>query len=133
MSKLQIVAGSFAVLMGLVLAPGCAPESPEYEGDDETAQQDDAVKGGRPAKPKKKCQDPDRTYVANSPEECAVVRFFCEEGEPFFDDCGCGCTTAVTTPCGASTCASGEFCCNESCGICAPEGGVCTQQFCGDG
>ena len=47
----------------------------------------------RPAKsPKKeKCQDPDREYVANSPEECAVVRFFCAEGTAFFNDCGCGC------------------------------------------
>ena len=32
--------------------------------------------------------------------------------------------------CGGNTCASGEYCCNESCGICAPEGGVCTQQVC---
>ena len=33
--------------------------------------------------------------------------------------------------CGDNTCADGEFCCNESCGICAPIGGACTQQFCG--
>jgi hypothetical protein len=35
------------------------------------------------------------------------------------------------TPCGDNVCGSGEFCCNESCGICVPEDGVCTQEFCG--
>lgn len=33
--------------------------------------------------------------------------------------------------CGHDICAVGEFCCNESCGICAPIGSVCTQQICG--
>lgn len=37
-------------------------------------------------------QGPKYTYVANSPEECAVIRFTCPEGSaPFFNDCGCGC------------------------------------------
>ena len=35
-----------------------------------------------------------------------------------------------TLPCGPSLCIKGEYCCNESCGICAPEGGFCTQQIC---
>jgi hypothetical protein len=34
------------------------------------------------------------------------------------------------TKCGDNVCAKDEFCCNESCGICAPEGGFCTQQLC---
>jgi hypothetical protein len=33
--------------------------------------------------------------------------------------------------CGENMCGSGEYCCNESCGICAPIGGSCIQQFCG--
>ena len=33
--------------------------------------------------------------------------------------------------CGGNTCKAGQFCCNPSCGICAPKGGACTQQFCG--
>ena len=33
-------------------------------------------------------------------------------------------------PCGNTTCGEGTFCCNASCGICAPVGGFCTQQFC---
>jgi len=32
--------------------------------------------------------------------------------------------------CGSSVCGAGEYCCNESCGTCAPEGGFCTQQVC---
>jgi hypothetical protein len=33
-------------------------------------------------------------------------------------------------PCGNNVCGSGTFCCNASCGICAPRGGSCTQQVC---
>jgi hypothetical protein len=40
-------------------------------------------------------------------------------------------TGASGAPCGTSLCKDGEFCCNESCGICAPRGGVCTQRECG--
>lgn len=32
--------------------------------------------------------------------------------------------------CGPNTCAAGDVCCNESCGICTPPDGMCTQQFC---
>jgi hypothetical protein len=32
--------------------------------------------------------------------------------------------------CGTNYCGSGQFCCNSSCGICAPFGGNCTQQYC---
>ena len=32
--------------------------------------------------------------------------------------------------CGKTTCASGQVCCNPSCGICTAPGDVCTQQAC---
>jgi hypothetical protein len=32
--------------------------------------------------------------------------------------------------CGGSVCGPGEYCCNPSCGICAPLGGACTHQVC---
>jgi hypothetical protein len=35
------------------------------------------------------------------------------------------------TPCGPSRCEGGQFCCNESCGLCAPRGGICLQRQCG--
>lgn len=44
--------------------------------------------------------------------------------------CQPGGVPPMTTRCGDNTCLSGEFCCNPSCGICAPEGGVCTQEIC---
>lgn len=86
----------------------------------------------RAPKNKSGCKnDPTKTYVATSAEECAVIRFYCAEGTPFFDSCGCGCQTGVAgTPCNQVTCGAGEFCCNESCSICVPEGGFCTEQFC---
>jgi hypothetical protein len=34
-------------------------------------------------------------------------------------------------PCGASLCNEDHYCCNESCGICAPRGGACLQRQCG--
>ncbi|KLU85505.1 hypothetical protein MAPG_04528 [Magnaporthiopsis poae ATCC 64411] len=35
--------------------------------------------------------------------------------------------------CGKNKCAKGNYCCNHSCGICAPAGGACIQLFCVDG
>lgn len=32
--------------------------------------------------------------------------------------------------CGSTTCPSGQVCCNSSCGICTPPGGVCIQLAC---
>jgi hypothetical protein len=87
-------------------------------------------KGGGPKKPPSCKGQNDKSYIAYG-EDCWVVKFFCEEGfQPFFDDCGCGCEPVAGEPCGANTCADGEYCCNPSCGICAPEGGFCTQQVC---
>lgn len=38
--------------------------------------------------------DPDKTYVGESPDQCAVIKFACDEGKEYFaDDCGCGCVT----------------------------------------
>lgn len=42
----------------------------------------------------------------------------------------CACVPKRSTPCGDNTCGAGEFCCNASCGVCAPLGGACTQQVC---
>lgn len=35
------------------------------------------------------------------------------------------------SPCGPSRCEEGLFCCNESCGLCAPRGSLCSQRQCG--
>lgn len=36
----------------------------------------------------------------------------------------------VGEPCGDNFCGEGTYCCNASCGICAPEGGACIQIAC---
>lgn len=33
--------------------------------------------------------------------------------------------------CGTAVCGAGYYCCNRSCGICAPKDGACIQLFCG--
>jgi PrcB C-terminal len=47
----------------------------------------------------------------------------------------CACVTPKDPPagekCGSNTCAAGDYCCNPSCGICAPKGGACIQIHCG--
>jgi hypothetical protein len=42
----------------------------------------------------------------------------------------CRAAAPTPTPCGPTTCAAGQVCCNKSCGICTPPGGFCTQQVC---
>jgi hypothetical protein len=74
--------------------------------------------------------DPSREYVSRDPDTCAAIRFACESGVAFFDACGCGCEVPAGEACGPTTCASGEVCCNASCGICTPPDGFCTQQAC---
>jgi hypothetical protein len=78
--------------------------------------------------------DPSRSYISTDPNECALIKFFCAEGEPFSDDCGCGCQTSGTggTPCNKVSCGAGEYCCNYSCSLCAPEGGACIQLWCSE-
>jgi hypothetical protein len=71
---------------------------------------------------------------SSSDLSCANVRCAngttCEmvAGKP---ECAAPGTQEERTECGDKTCAAGEYCCNASCGTCAPEGGFCTAQFCG--
>lgn len=53
--------------------------------------------------------DPTKRYIGTSKEACMVMKFFCESGEPFFDDCGCGCTVPAAKPCVVTGC-SGQIC-----------------------
>jgi len=49
--------------------------------------------------------------------------------------CGAGVVDAsadgASIPCGNNVCTGTTYCCNASCGICAPRGALCTAQFCG--
>ena len=120
------VAGIAFVVTGLGFAvTACAPETSVEESEEAESDQDE-IRGG------KKCGSPTRTYVSRDPEQCMAVRFFCEEGVAFFDNCGCGCDTAQTQ-CGPNVCGAGQVCCNASCGICTQPDMVCTQQACDGG
>jgi len=90
---------------------------------------------GRCVRANQACESPDRRYVSRDPEQCAAIRFVCQEGgTPFFDECGCGCTgergVGGGELCGGRRCGPRTYCCNASCGICAPLGGVCIQIAC---
>jgi hypothetical protein len=78
------------------------------------------------------CTIPGRKYVATSPAACAAIRFYCQPGlTAFFDECGCGCEPPRRgTTCGGNLCGANEYCCNPSCGICAPKGGACILMVC---
>jgi hypothetical protein len=64
----------------------------------------------------------------------AGLTALCEQGMPCNDDPhGCSCAAPPGSggaECGKNTCADGQFCCNASCGICAPKGGACIQIAC---
>jgi hypothetical protein len=47
-------------------------------------------------------------------------------------DCGGVCRGQASggVQCGKVTCPDGQVCCNASCGMCTPPGGMCTRQFC---
>ena len=60
---------------------------------------------------------------------CATV--LCPPGQYCVDNGGAATCESETGPeCGQGHCKSGLECCNASCGICVPPGGVCTQQAC---
>ena len=40
---------------------------------------------------------------------------------------------AESTPCGPTSCGAGQFCCDGTCGICAPAGTTCPLNPCSDG
>jgi hypothetical protein len=44
--------------------------------------------------------------------------------------CSCVPDAPSTGTCGGNTCAAGEYCCNASCGMCAPKGAACIQIAC---
>jgi len=129
-SSLVALAAS-AALMGLacsgagedeILDEGLAvdaPDSPLDLGDE-----------GLPMPDNDQCdpEDPNRRYVSTSPQQCAAIRFVCEQGTTSFSDaCGCGCEAPgsdaqeiepepeeggeeASNLCGGRYCAEGEEC-----------------------
>jgi hypothetical protein len=61
------------------------------------------------------------------PPDCSGTLALCIPGTVWSVE-ACACVPG--TACGPSVCAEGEVCCNESCGICTPPDGFCTDQLC---
>jgi len=61
------------------------------------------------------------------PNSCVQTQL-CVAGS-HWDSTLCKCVPDPVS-CGGATCASGEYCCNASCGICEPLGSVCPQIAC---
>lgn len=130
-SELVIRCGGFA---GLSCPRGLRCVDVRGDGCDPNRGGADCLGTCVPANPRS-CFSRDRRYVSRDPNRCAAIRFICAEGgEPFFDECGCGCRgergARADEPCGDRRCGPGTYCCNASCGICAPVGGFCTQIAC---
>jgi eight-cysteine-cluster-containing protein len=72
-------------------------------------------------------------YGCYSQASCGCVGHKCAFGrDAALARCLAGCKNqgGGGTPCGPATCAPGDVCCNASCGICTPPGGVCIQVVC---
>lgn len=69
------------------------------------------------------------TLVGNCTNHCKLLAL-CKPGY-HWSETACRCLPdAGGQPCGTSHCSKDEYCCNQSCGICAPLGGGCIQIAC---
>ena len=88
---------TLTLAVSLACAKPTQPDaSNEPSSDVEAAKDEDAAKDKDKDKDKsKECDftaDPNKTYVGESPDQCATIKFACDEGKEYFaDDCGCGC------------------------------------------
>ncbi len=92
--------------------------------------------------------NPDARYVGDSPEQCQVIRFTCDEDEVYFaDDCGCGCILPDDEVAGTGdwcggligrACAEGDYCdfpiatqcgSGDQTGTCTTRPEMCTLQY----
>lgn len=108
------VAGWVALLALLALIPGCGGSSPNARSNESSSAPSGEPKAGESSLPPASGENP----PAVSPDDS-------DNGMPGSKD-----NPTSGTPCGPNVCGEGEECCNASCGICVPTGGMCTQQFC---
>lgn len=114
MKKRAFAAGLTAAVVALVSA-ACQPSSPpEQAGEQRPPQVFCGGIGGVQCPAGYECEDDpsDPCDPAHGGADCS------------------GICVSQTQACGKARCAVGQYCCNESCGICAPIGGACTQQVC---
>jgi hypothetical protein len=83
------------------------------------------------ADPTRLCTNGTNFDCCSETEHCCATSGTCVTCRPneTFSPATCTCECAI--PCCEKCCAPTEFCCNESCSICAPIDGACIQIFCG--
>ena len=73
--------------------------------------------------------DPCATIVCKANTHCEVTATLCDAKPQCTPVAQCV-GDKGTIPCGGNQCGPGSYCCNASCGTCAPKNGACTQQIC---
>jgi hypothetical protein len=118
----------FAAILGVMaMVSGCGVESPS--ADSEAAVSEKACHWKCGHCPANRVCALACVQSGNCGSTC-VETMLCIQGYVFSDK-SCSCVPqGGGEPCGNGTCGANEYCCNASCGICAPVGGVCTQQAC---
>jgi hypothetical protein len=82
---------------------------------------------------------PDHGWECTSDSDCSIycITTPCPQGQCLGHQCVVKNEPAPPPgggqTCGSATCGKGQYCCNSSCGICAPLDGYCIQLYCGGG
>lgn len=83
--------------------------------------------------PGERCCNPECGLCAPAGGPCPLIGCPLKEGDSPVTGAEAELLWTSGRPCGPTTCDPGQVCCNESCGICTPPGGFCTQQICEPG
>jgi hypothetical protein len=139
---------AFLLLGGVLLPVGCAVEAPEGTDEDAVSSEDSLKQQvcpmlmikcaeGYKAKQLPNCNQicvPDQGFECSADEDCPAI--YCITTPcPQLECAGHQCVTSKVKPepgpaCGDIHCNSQQYCCNDSCGICAPFGAACIQIAC---
>jgi hypothetical protein len=120
-------AAILAMLAGLFV-PACMTEVGEPDGEElgEVAQE---AQGGKWCTSSLDCNG--NQYCTTDDGDCLSPPGC--KNQPCIAVCYGRCAAAQPASgeaCGNGVCPAGEVCCNDSCGICTPPDGFCTQQIC---
>ena len=74
-------------------------------------------------------EPPDETDDTSSAVRACLQTALCIQGDVWSQK-SCSCVPVKGAKCGSKTCGAKEYCCNTSCGICAPLGSMCIQIAC---
>jgi hypothetical protein len=131
MKNVGLVASALTIGLALAACASSAPAGEEATEDLAQAASSNACRWRCGHCPKDRLCKLACTPIGNCGTACNTL-MLCVEGY-VFDETACRCVPSggnTGEPCGGGTCAAGDVCCNASCGICTPPGGMCTMQVC---